>query len=349
MRNFGYFILLTLIAATSPMRGNEYCCDFYEEPCCFYTHSFTDQNCWVTGIEYLYWTVLENQLDFAVNGGPIVLTQAFQGAVGTMESAKYNWRSGVRGYLDYILPCEALRIRGDFTYFYTNGSSSVTPAPNEILAGTFDQLLDDPLTEATSNIHFNYYIADLTCAYRICLTPNLLAGLQMGGIGGVINQRWRVNYFSTPILTGRENLYEIDWQFSGGGLTAGGFFDWDTRCGLGLHGEVSGGILFGLYKNRIQGTSFLPDGSGLLTITNFHNLDHRLVETLHLAIGPNWNWHCCCTNVSVFALYEMNAWFNLHEVYRTTPEPVAIAGKRSQTAHGFVGLHGLTLGIEVAF
>jgi hypothetical protein len=67
-----------------------------------------------------------------------------------------------------------------------------------------------------------------------------------------------------------------------------------------------------------------------------------------LLIGPSWQKNFTCNRIEIFAGYEMNLWFNLQEIYRSTSGVPSAEKQTWQTTNALV-LQGLTTRIVYDF
>lgn len=324
----------------------------YSDSCCM--------PCWDVGAEFLYWTVEEGTLAYVTSGAAATIPNG-AGPFGTFHHATNQWNPGFRIYLGYTFDvdcgdccnpcCDQWEIMGRYTRFTTSGSDSIDlPTDGTLLIGTLPQAVAF-ITRASTHIKFHYQLGELLLARHFALSNCLSACLQTGLVGGCISQDWAVTYLGVPAGGNpvSEDDLDLHWKFSGGGLKIGGNFDWKIGCGLGLFAEINASVLFGQYKNQITENAFLPTGALFATRIDGFNQENRIVESLQIALGPTWASCLCGWNFNIYALYELNTWGNLHEYYLSVPSTFPQEGRDLRYDHGFLAVHGLTLGIDVTF
>ncbi len=297
------------------------------------------------GVEVLAWTVKESELDFAVRGGTLATTTA-TGAVGSLISAEYDWRPGFRVYADFTSYCDYWNLLAEYTFFHCSGSDTVVRRNNENLQGTFHQVTTSLMREAASDIHLHYHTLDLVLGRHFQPSSCLVAKIAFGGIGAWIKQKWDVVYFASA--TGF-NDFDIDWEFEGGGLKAAAALDWFVGRNWSLYTGTSLASLIGWYRNTMLQSVVnivdIPD----FTPFNSKNDQCRFVQTFQIKLGPTWSRCFRRFNARIYALYELNAWFNLHEVDRSFITGDVNDGRDSWHVHGLLGLHGFTFGLQATF
>ncbi|NGX51469.1 MAG: hypothetical protein K1060chlam2_01335 [Chlamydiae bacterium] len=297
--------------------------------------------------EFLYWTVNEGALDYALrmrkaSWGP---TESF--AQGDFERAEYDWEPGYRFSLGYYRAPNFWEVVGQWTYIHFKGTDSVNRPPadeNRFITGTFPHIFETPVERATSTIHLHYELADLLVnrVFHPKDNPHLRLRLT-GGLTGVwIHQVWNVRYFDAE-----ENNTSIDnkWRYWGLGLRSGIGFDWFWGYDFYFTGKVSTALVVGQYHNHAkQGTNTIlqlgDDPSVPLRDARYK--DYRLSFTTNFLLGPSYQKSLSSMRFEIFAGYELTIWTNLQEIYRST-QSVAHQSKETWLNTGLVSLHGLTV------
>ena len=332
-----------------------------------------------SGVEFLWWTVREGALDYIVKGqvssinlaGTVDGNQSI-GAVGDLKSPKYDWEPGLRARVGYRFPRDFWELEALYTYFHSSTSETLgpptgfdilipnganPPVPQRALAATFFSVTTTPMNQATASMHFNYNVADLILARRFLETKYIISKQFISFTGAWIWQDWRFAYFGgpstqTPGEIGSTTNGEENWKFSGGGLRTGVNTDWFLGKGLSIEskGSISGYLghyhhhssLF--WGNQAEAPSAPQYGKNVL----FN--DTRLVFNAQFALLPKWGMMFNSWGFELYAGYELNLWFNLHEVYKTIgASPVSFLGREMALNRGLVGLHGLTAGAKFTF
>lgn len=314
-----------------------------------YLQGATDTGCcgWFADVAFLYWTVKEGGLGYAVGPGPAT-SSVPSTAIGTVQSVDFDWSPGVRVSLGYLF-CDCWHLVGQYTYFNTDGSDSSSAPSIGSFHGLFPQLVGEPdmLTSAKSKACFTYHTFDLLTSRTFLLACSLKNTLFGGITGAFINQDWKTLYVG-PEPTDFQT-FKSHWEFSGAGLKFGDRLDWKWRC-FGFFGEISAAILCGSYENRFKSVSF---GTVAGVVTDVKIDDPRIVPTIDCMIAPYYETCICGKNLKIYAAYEIQSWFNLQELLLTrgasSTENIETGGRDNRTLRGLIGLHGVTIGIRTGF
>jgi hypothetical protein len=291
-------------------------------------------------------------------------SQTQKGAFGKLKHAHFDWEPGFRANASYRFEPDFWDLEAEYTWYRTDGSSRISTPTDKTINGTYPQdfsfFADISLFKAKSHISLRYQTGDLLLGRRFLATDHLILHLQTGLTGAWFKQRWRFVYQNdggSPAFVGTfpvKDLYHNNWSFNGAGLKAKGNGDWFIAKGWSLKSEIGAAILYGRYRNRLS-EKVITTVPGVINHTdiNTRERDHRFVETLQLALGPSWSTMREKGGLRIFALYELNAWFNVQQVNRSDLIQVfpdqQLRSKESRHSNGVLGLHGLTLGAEFDF
>lgn len=300
--------------------------------------------------EFLYWRVQEGALDYALKmrheaWGP---TPSF--AQGKLEKATFNGDPGLRIAASYFRASRYWEVWGQYTRLTATGSdSSSKPTPTEqFLTGTWPQITTAPLSGAESHIHLNYNTGELLIDRFFNPNPHLRLRLLGGALIVWMQQDWKIHYLdAVPRITRIRNR----WEYVGGGLRIGTALDWFWGHDIYVSGLASTGIVMGSYRNRAeQKTAFQPTASDntSIPIRDLDFRDARSAFTVQMIFGPSWQKNFAKNRVEVFAGYELNSWFNVQEVYRSTSGDASSA-KETWINNGLLTLQGLTARLTVDF
>lgn len=297
--------------------------------------------------EFLYWTVSEGALDYALVMKNPAWASSSVYANGDFERAKFDWDPGFRVALGYFHSYKLMNLWGEYTRLRVKNSNSVNrPSDSNLfLTGTFPQILDT-LSSARSHIRMSYDLLDFLVARVFIPNPHLRIRL-LGGLTGVIlKQKWNVKYYDSSYMTETKNR----WRFFGGGLKIGLGIDWFWIRDFYLTGRAVFGLLVGKYKNYAVQRTTADDVSRNITIpfrdTKYEH--YRPSFTVQFLMGPSWQKVFPHNRIEIFAGYELNEWFNLHEIFRS------FAGgpndsKQTIINRELLALHGLTARVTVDF
>ena len=169
-----------------------------------------------------------------------------------------------------------------------------------------------------------------------------------GGVVTWMDQFWKVIYkdsgsFNTKITN--------NWSFVGGGLTIGTTFDWYWFTDVYMTGGSTFSCFLGSYHNSSrQTTNYQPDGSydTSLPVRNAHFDDVRPAFQGIFYLGPSYQKNLTHNRIEIFAGYELTAWMNLQEIFRSTNGTPQEA-KETWINTGMLALQGLTTRVSVDF
>lgn len=301
-----------------------------------------DEQVFSVHASFLYWRVQESALDYALKmqhaspGGTVY-------AQGKYHRACFDGEPGFRVALGFFRALRYWELWAQYTRLTARGEDQVSAPtqPDRFLTGTWPHTVAGPLTEARSNIHLNYNVADWLVDRFANPNPHLRVRFIAGATVAWINQNWVVRYYETDVVTQIRN----QWKFIGAGLRAGSSFDWFCGYDIYMTGALTLAPLLGSYHNiSHQSTITSP-----LFIRDAHYFDIRPTFTIQTIFGLSWQKNFCASRWEVFAGYELNTWFNLMEIYRSTASADAFSAKETLINSGLLALQGLTTRVSVDF
>lgn len=321
----------------------DFCCEPPPppEPDC-YQHLFVERKQFFLNAEFLYWNVVEGSVDYAVKMNSIPeASPTF--AIGDYKSATFDWRPGFRLAAYWYNRPHYWEIKGEYTWFSCAGSNQVhSPSnPAEFLNPTWDTGRKGPYSEAESHIHLNYQLGNFEVARVFDPNPHLRMRLLGGLTTGFLEQTWHLEYTNfIPEVSKIENK----WRYWGGGIRLGVTADWFWGNQIYLTGKTTLAPLLGRYKNHVHNTA---EASGIVLQDSTFE-DTRFAFHSQFLLGPSWQVPSDCWSFELFAGYEFNIWFNLHETIRTSrgPDSSPIV---SLISPALLGFHGLTLRLTFGF
>jgi hypothetical protein len=299
--------------------------------------------------EFLYWTVQEGALDYAIHmKNPAPAAPIF--GTGNYKIANFNWAPGFRVVAGFYRAPHYWEVFGQYTWFYAKNSNR-TFAPSgagEFLNATWAEMTTPPLHSAESHIDIHYHVGDLLVTRVFDPNPHL----RMRWVGGMttafIDQNWKIDY--NNFLGGFDHI-KSKWKFAGGGLRLGITVDWFWTGEIFLTGKASIATLVGAYHNRAKQTTnaagFDPD----VPVRNVLYNSPRFAFHSQILLGPSYQTSFCRPGLWDFELfvgYEFNAWFNLQEVYRTGLSTGGFA-KETNLETGVLGFHGASIRATIGF
>jgi len=295
---------------------------------------FVERSQLFVSAEFLYWTVEEGVLDYAVRMDKSTpATETF--AIGDYKTADYEWRPGYRVALAWYNCPSYWEATAQYTWFYDKGSDS-TEDPSEtdrFLNPTWETITGPPFRKARSLISLHYHVGDLTVARVFNPNPHLRLRLLGGFTSSYIKQNWKIHYSN---FQKSFDKLENKWRFWGGGARVGINIDWFWGGQFYLTGRSSFATLIGTYKNEATQTI-----NNNIIVRDATYDDHRFTMHTQFILGPSWQVPCDCWSLELFAGYEFNIWFNLQETFRSQLSDIDET-KETRHARGLLGLHGFT-------
>lgn len=329
-------LLLLAVASTSfsakPEEEKPYDADlFKKETPAFSIHA-----------SFLYWRAQEGALDYALK----MTKEAPAGtsyAQGKYKTATFDGDPGFRIAMSYFRAPRYWDIWGQYTRMTSRGTNEVTaPSANgKYLVGTFPELISTPLSKATSSIHLNYNVADFLVDRHFVPNPHLRIRLIGGATAAWMNQNWAVRYFNDLEET---TQIRNKWRFVGGGLRIGSMADWFWTDDIYLTSSFSVASLLGSYKNWASQSASNTE----LDPRNTRFDDVRTAFSLQFIFGPSWQKNFACCRTEIFAGYELNSWYNVQEIFRSS-EGASSQAKQTWQNTGALALQGLTTRVTIDF
>ena len=290
---------------------------------------------------FLFWRVQEGATNYALKMEHEAPSTTY--AQGKFHSATFNGKPGFRVTAHYFRAPRFWEIWGQYTRLSAHGKNHVgVPDSGERYLTATLPLGSTAMQEADSYIHMNYNVTDLLVDRYFSPNPHLRIRFLGGGSVAWINQTWQLDYKTVSAETIQ---VRNQWQFIGGGLRLGCSLDWFLDFwNLYFTSSTTCATFLGTYDNQskqITSTQTLPVG-------NTHFSDVRPVFAFQAMFGPSWQKNFTAARMEIFAGYEINTWFNLHEIYNSTsgsPE----SSKPTWITSGLVALQGLTTRMTVDF
>ncbi|MBP7074354.1 MAG: hypothetical protein KBA81_03100 [Rhabdochlamydiaceae bacterium] len=300
-------------------------------------------------LEFLYWTVSESSMDYALRMKSPAWGPSTEG-VGKYKVIDFDWSPGFRMNVGYFNAPHYWDAYLQYTYFKAEGSDH-THAPdsaNRFLNGTWPQPGFganelSPLAKASSSVELNLNILELLASRRFHPNPHLRMRVYGGPTVVWSRQNWEIDYRDTA---NQKSHLHNHWRFTGAGIKAGYILDWFLgKGGIFFTGAISAAIYAGNYHNVSKQRSTDSNGGQFntaLPLRNVHYHDTRLVPYFQGLAGPSWQMAFNNYRTELFIGYELSFWTNLHEVYRTTTGAPTQA-KQTIMSNSVIGIQGLTV------
>ena len=302
-----------------------------------------DQQCYAFHGEFLYWRVQEGALDYALKMKESGWGPAQCYAQGNFKNATFNGDPGCRVSLGFFRAPKFWEFWTQYTRLTARGSNTASkPTPStEFLTGTWPQIFTNPVASAKSDIHLNYNIGDIVITRVFFPNPHLRLRVEGGGVVAWMDQFWKVRYTDSGSF---ETKITNRWSFIGGGLRMGTKFDWYWFTDIYMTGGTTGAALLGSYHNSaFQTTNFQPSAAfnPSLPVRDTHFKDVRPAFQGQFYLGPSYQKNINKQRIEIFVGYELNAWLNLQQIYRST-NGLPADGKETWINTGMLALQGLT-------
>ena len=322
-----------------------------KDPCFNDSDLFRKDDCVVfANGELLYWRADAGALEYAFqyNQSATVGIGTTYG-LGDYKIADYDYDPGFRVAFGWYNAPDFWQLYGQFTWMRITGSDSEnrTDVAAEPLVGAFFQnaILGAELQSASSKLKLNHELGDVLVSRVFITNPHLRLRLFGGFTGGRIKQRFNVTYTDTNALS--ERIFN-KWRFIGIGFRLGLDIDWFWGNNFYLTGKLSTAPLVGRHKNYGRITA---DTSGV-ELQDIRYSKYRGAYNVDAYVGPSYQKSFDCARMEIFAGYELNGWFNVHEIIRPTGSTNANALTTEQIARinsGMFLMHGLTARLTVDF
>ena len=340
-----------LIAATPNYPYPSRCNNCAPPPCSAYDFDLyhKDLEVWFASGEFLYWTVDEGALDYAQRMKQPAWSPTASYASGTVESASFDISPGFRVSAGYFNAPKYWLVEAEYTHLISTGKNRAEKptAAAEFLTGTWPQITTNPLQHAHSKIFFDFNLFEVFI-HRIFIPNPHLRLTAMGGFSAVwMHQDWKVQYFDGG---GGDTTIRNQWRYIAGGLRTATFIDWYWGNHVYLTAGSSIALYMGSYKNQAkQTTTVQPVGSDAsLPVRDSVFNDTRPSCALQFTLGPSFQKNFGCNRVELFVGYEINGWFNLQEIRRSTSGSPSEA-KETWMSTSMLALQGLTTRFTVDF
>lgn len=337
---FKTFILLAIIFYASYCKAEEknsvpYDTDLFKK----------DTEATFLKLEFLYWTANAGTLEYAFKYDDNLSDVDVIYGVGKFKTADYNYNPGFRISVGWFNAPKYWQVFSQFTWLKIKGKDS-SLSKNSNLVATFPQadILTDPIQKAKSDLTLNNEIGDILVSRVFIPNPHLRLRLFGGITGGRIKQKWKINY----ITAAQEEKILNQFKFLGIGLRAGLDFDWFWGKDFYLTGKTSFAPLLGKYKNLGQ----VFDYTNNLYYDNHRYNQFRSAYNLQFLVGPSYQKSFEKTRIEFLLAYELNSWFNVLEIIRSSRSETIHKSETEQAAsinNGALLLHGLTASFNIDF
>lgn len=299
-------------------------------------------------VDYLLWKPTQSNMSYGLAVDDFPPTSV----VPLNQRNKYA--SGVRLGIAYDMSC-LWDAHFYWTHLKNHVTGSATSAP--ILANQLFSLTnllalggDGIGGPATSKWDLSFDTFDLNFGRTICVCQGFQVRPLVGFKGAIINQDQRITYTNFLDVSGgpipRVNgLVFQDNDFSGVGPKAGFSATYDLGWGFDLAGDFSAAALYGTHKSS-SNVQVLTLGLDPISASNFIDNQNRLIPTVQLSLGINWNT-CLygCYNLFLGVAYETQYYWNTWRTRNSGVQDILI----TNVGKGDLMFQGVTFKLGATF
>lgn len=269
--------------------------------------------------------------------------------VGHVHQIDYQWHQAFRFAGGGRFQRDLWELKAVYTFYHTSGRDTATipDAPYGSLAGALSYFTDDsPIVEVRSKANLNYNIGDVVLDRKIPFSKKVDLTLISGVRGAYITQNWKVRNTASD---GNESKHKMKWRFGGGGVNFGVEGNWQLGGGVSFASGGTFSALYGTYSNTYHATTSVSN-PGIINDVDFG--DNRVIFGGQFSSG--FRWVCDIAQksqqFSIYALYELNSWFNLNEIYQLSDSSYEVsATKPTLMRSSPVNLQGAVIGASLYF
>ncbi len=283
------------------------------------------------GAEYLYWkSGQKDLLTVETEANSTDLSQNFR-----THTIDFQYESGYRVLASYELPCNQWQIGATYTYAPGKGdlklSTKADQTPIDFLYSTYQSKWEST---------FSYFDLDLARSYTLCECVIVRPHMGFRAIWGD-QKRHSKNLLAEPFpiegFPDQNSLPDNNKQeFTGYGIEAGVWGDWNVTRHISIIGHVGGSIVHTKLKYHTLESIGTVNGT-FTPSSEFHTreVDHQAIPSLDLFLGLRYADTICNWDYSVYAGWESHVWFDL--------------GNVELSNGGNFSTEGLTVGIDIGF
>ena len=332
------FIGLNLFAVTvTAQQENDFWYgDAYEAPRSM-AKEINAEGLFTLGGDWLYWTVEQEKMEFAVNVTASLVDETF-----TINSdiirPKFKEHSGYRIYADFVNPCRDWKIQAAYTHMPTSAGVRVSDNPldvtmdfislfntnfpllNIIAAATFDSV------GGQWNAKINYL--DIDAARIISLNDRFQITPHMGIRALWSNQKFIIDGEATDLSF----VANLKGKMSGIGIEGGLWGDVCIAEGFSLVGHIGGSLIYTKFRNH--GT-FDGNDAGSLVHIQYNDSMYKDIAMVDSFVGLRYATRLSQVGISLHVGWEQHIIFDTNQF--------------SVSGDGNMTLQGLTLGGGVIF
>lgn len=294
--------------------------------------------------EFLYWTVRQNNTEFALTSPSVQTSETLATARGKFFNADGKMEPGFKVGLGMMFDCDGWDLYANYTWLRTKRTRHAAPSTDLLLSGTLSASInEDGLTLLTSKWEHDFNVIDLELGRNFFISQCLHLRPHFGLKGHWQEQEWTVN--GTGINEDGNAFATLDklcQDYWGVGIRAGLDSAWHfTNC-FSLVGEVAASVQWQRFESTASGVSDISSSPETFeVIINAKDNFHMLNGILEMYLGLRWeDWFCCDEyHYSIEAAWEMQWWAAQNQLVRS----------RFPVGGGDLGLQGLTVKVRFDF
>lgn len=328
-----------------------------------YYYMFPDQKGdYYTEVDFLYWTVSETGLYYAltktepVPGVGEVAGDGGSGAilgVGSRHDVEFDWTPAVRASMGYEFNNTPWYINAEYTYFNTHEKHTIDAphGPFAYLTGlSLLQGTTQNCAQAVSKIHFQYQAPRLVFGASWHPLEKLGVHMEFGPKFSIVNQNWSVLFVGNgnPGTANENNT--LKWSYWGGGLNLVLGLDANLGMGFGIDAGAGLSAVYGPFKSRYFNNRTPVGAPAFQTFSIKRSSCNEVLWESQLYTDLSWSYHLAEVAFRVALGYEFNVLNNINEQLRSdgsfdTVNSSSFVGNVSKPIY----LHGLVAKFGVAF
>ncbi len=287
------------------------CCNpCQENNCC------TDDCGFYLGGDFLYWTVNQSELDYAVDDEDSDHGNLGKGKVHYLD---FDWDAGFRIFGGYSLGWDCWDVAVVYTHFCEEANGSAKTSNDQALVPTLEPPDADVkvVDKAKGDNDLDYDVVDLVFTRPFCISKCSVLHPFFGVRALWLDQCLKVEYSGGDIddLGFDKDVIKNDSKYKAVGLRAGLGYTVSVCNGFGLYADVGGSVLAGRTDDHQQVQRF--DGSEVVS-DDIDIKDKQYTSLFGYQIGVGASYETCyCDWVIKLSIgYEMNQWLNTPRLRR---------------------------------
>jgi hypothetical protein len=308
-------------------------------------------------IEGLWWTVCQDNLDYAVEFDPFD-PDAILGP-GETKFLKYDWCGGARGYVGFR-KC-GWDVGGRYTWYRNDSENELNleNSENEIKTTLLHPATEGEVAEKVGiTSHVLYQTFAVFIGKDLCFWNQTILLHPFFGVKGLkICQELKVLYeggdfvlFEPQSFIGDEEAAppRVRWnsQLCAIGLTGGLDMYYRWYCGFGLYGSFCGSALTSRTDIRHRQETLSSDGNIASTEIDLIEKEGVCIPGCELTAGISWDFsYGGCFSCILKGGYDFSYWFNTPQLRRYHNGNNGVSSDSS----GNIGFHGATLTASIIF